>query len=52
MVHVRLNERDLSRNPAINFIEALPGPSEDEAERRLRQLAAIFKPIMQEVWQA
>lgn len=48
MVHLRLNERDTQRNPHINFVRALPGPVEQEAEQRLQQIAALFKPIMAE----
>lgn len=46
MVHLRLNERDTQRNPYINFVRALPGPEAEQAEHRLQQIAALFKPIM------
>lgn len=45
-VHLRLNERDTSRNPHINFVTALPGPRHDEALARLQQLAAMVRPLM------
>lgn len=49
MVHLRLNEKEATRNPHINFIRALPElPDEDEALIRLTQLAALFRPIMKE----
>ena len=49
MVHLRLNEKEATRNPHINFIRALPEFSdEDEALTRLTQLAALFRPIMKE----
>ena len=46
-VHLRLNDKDTSRNPYINFVTALPGERHDEALRRLQQLAAMVKPLMQ-----
>lgn len=46
-VHLRLNDKDTSRNPFINFVTALPGARHDEALRRLQQLAAMVKPLMQ-----
>jgi hypothetical protein len=45
-VHLRLNDKDTSRNPYINFVTALPGPRHDEALRRLQQLAAMARPLM------
>ena len=47
-VHLRLNDKDSSRNPYINFVTALPGPRHDEALRRLQQLAAMVKPLMKD----
>lgn len=47
-VHLRINDKDTSRNPYINFVTALPGPRHDEALRRLQQLAAMAKPLMQD----
>ncbi|UZJ52519.1 hypothetical protein CBS101457_001839 [Exobasidium rhododendri] len=47
-VHLRLNDKDTSRNPFINFVTALPGPRHDEALRRLQQLAAMAKPLMKD----
>lgn len=47
-VHLRLNERDTSRNPHINFITALPGARHDESLRRLQQLSAMVQPLMRE----
>ncbi|PWN32130.1 WLM-domain-containing protein [Meira miltonrushii] len=46
-VHLRLNDKDTSRNPFINFVTALPGSRHDEALRRLQQLSAMVKPLMQ-----
>lgn len=46
-VHLRINDKDTSRNPFINFVTALPGPRHDEALHRLQQLAAMVKPLMQ-----
>lgn len=47
-VHLRLNDKDTSRNPYINFVTALPGPRQGEALRRLQQLAAMVKPLMKD----
>jgi len=50
MVHLRLNEKQHSPNPLINFISALPYNGSDEdsaAQALLRALAAQVKPIMQ-----
>lgn len=46
--HLRINDKDTTRNPFINFVTALPGPRHDEALRRLQQLSAMVKPLMQE----
>lgn len=47
-VHLRLNDKDTSRNPYINFVTALPGSRQEEALRRLQQLAAMVKPLMKD----
>lgn len=51
MVHLRINEREPSPNPYVNFITVLPmhDPAVEEAARQLlRALAAQVKPIMKE----
>lgn len=47
-VHLRLNDKDTTRNPYINFVTALPGPRHDQALHRLQQLAAMVKPLMKD----
>lgn len=47
-VHLRLNDKDTSRNPYINFVTALPGPRQEEGLHRLQQLAAMVKPLMKD----
>jgi hypothetical protein len=47
-VHLRLNDKDTTRNPYINFVTALPGPRHDQALHRLQQLAAMAKPLMKD----
>ncbi|KAI1796841.1 WLM-domain-containing protein [Ganoderma leucocontextum] len=49
MVHVRLNEKETSPNPHINFITPLTvmdPQAEEEARQLLRALAAQVRPIM------
>jgi hypothetical protein len=48
MVHLRLNEKETTPNPYINFITALPGSGEEPERARhlLRALAAQVKPVM------
>ncbi|KAF9648831.1 WLM-domain-containing protein [Thelephora ganbajun] len=48
MVHLRLNEKEISPNTYINFITALPtsGDERERARQLLRALAAQVKPVM------
>lgn len=49
MVHLRLNAKDVSPNPHVNFITSLTASvseSEDAAKQLLCALAAQVKPIM------
>ena len=49
MVHIRLNDPDTARSPHINFVRALKQlPDSDEAQRRLEQIAALFRPVMKD----
>ncbi|KDN43975.1 WLM-domain-containing protein [Tilletiaria anomala UBC 951] len=50
MVHLRLNDPDTSRNPHINFVHAFPDlPDSAEAQQRLLQVAALFRPVMKDL---
>lgn len=49
MVHLRLNAREANPNPHVNWIAALPQPSQDSstaARELLRALAAQVRPVM------
>ena len=49
MVHLRLNAREANPNPHVNWITALPQPSQDSttaARELLKALAAQVRPVM------